>query len=454
MPNYAKVSEAKGPLVVIENVKNPAYGEIVEIETEEGKKLGMILDAQEKIAIAQLFEETSLEVGAKVKQRGETLKLGVSEDFIGGIFDGFGNAIKGPQPFPEEKLDVNGYPINPAARKFPSEPIFTGISAIDVPHILLKGQKIAVFSGSGLPAEKLATQIARQAKTKKETDFYVVFAAIGVPSEIYQFFMKEFEKTGALARSAVFISKADSSPIEKIMTPRVALTLAEYLAFEKEYDVLAILIDMTNYADALREISAARKEIPGRRGYPGYLYTDLATLYERTGVVKGKKGSITQIPILTMPADDITHPVPDLTGYITEGQYVLSRDLYKKGIYPPIDLLKSLSRLGRNGMGKGKTREDHKEVADQLIAAYAKGLDVRDMATIVGEDALTETDKAYLRFADAVESRFIKQDYYEERSIEESLDLAWELFTILPEEELTKIKPETLKKYHPKYRKA
>jgi len=449
-----KVIEAKGPLVVVEGVKNPAYGEIVEVETLEGKKKGIILDAQEKIAVVQLFEETSISVGAKAVQKGETLKLGVSEDFIGGIFNGFGEAIKGPQPYPEEKLDVNGYPINPYARKYPSEPIFTGISAIDVPHLLLKGQKIAVFSGPGLPAEKLAMQIARQANTKKGTDFYVVFAAIGVPSETYKFFIKEFEKTGALARTAVFISKADASPVEKITTPRVALTLAEYLAFEKEYDVLAILIDMTNYADALREISAARREIPGRRGYPGYLYTDLATLYERTGIVKSSKGSITQIPILTMPSDDITHPVPDLTGYITEGQYVLSRDLHKKGIYPPIDLLKSLSRLGRNGMGKGKTREDHKEVADQLIAAYSKGLDVRDMATIVGEEALTETDKAYLKFADAVENRFIRQDYYEERTIEESLDLAWELFSILPIDELTKIKPETLKKYHPKFRSS
>jgi len=388
----------KPPLIAVE-LENPMLGEVIDLEETKA----IVIAAYENKALALLFDYYTGEI-KQINRQGNTYKIAVSEDYIGGIFNGFGEPIKGPKPYPEDYRDINGLAINPYARKVPNEILYTGISSIDVAHPLLKGQKIAIFSPPGLPMERLALQIARNVAKDKT----IIFAAIGVPSDIYKMFIDEFINTKAIMNSAIFISKADSSPIEKIYTPRVALTLAEYLAFEKNRDVLVLMLDMTNYADALREISTLRKEIPSRRGYPAYLYTDLASIYERSGLTS--KGSITLIPMLTMPGNDITHVVPDLTGYITEGQYVLSQDLHSKNIYPPIDLLKSLSRLA-------------KKYADILIKSYAKGLEARDIATIVGEDSLSKEDKAYLKFAELVEKEFIKQDYYEYRSIEKSFEI-------------------------------
>ncbi|HEB37822.1 MAG TPA: V-type ATP synthase subunit B, partial [Thermoplasmatales archaeon] len=377
------------------------------------------------------------------------------KDMLGRIFSGIGEPRDGLPPIiPEKRLDINGQPINPEAREYPREFIETGISAIDGMNTLVRGQKLPIFSGSGLPHNELAAQIARQAKVKgKGEDFAVVFCAMGITEEEANFFIKSFEKTGALERTVIFLNLADDPTIERIILPRMALTCAEYLAFDLDMHVLVILTDMTNYAEALREISAAREEVPGRRGYPGYMYTDLATIYERAGRIKGKKGSITQIPILSMPDDDITHPIPDLTGYITEGQIVLARALHNKGIYPPIAVLPSLSRLMARGIGKDRTREDHANVSDQLYAAYAEGCDLRDLVSIVGEEALSDRDRAFLKLADEFEKRFVSQSKDEDRSIEETLSIGWELLSMLPTSELKKIDPKYIEKYLPKKKK-
>jgi len=448
---YRTVSEVSGPLLVVEKVRGVAYGEIVIIEKPDGERVkGQVLDVSEDRAVVQVFGVTEgLDTSnTSVTFLGETLKLAVSEDMLGRVFSGSGEPLDGLPPVVGEKLDVSGLPINPYSREPPSDFIQTGISTIDGMNTLVRGQKLPIFSGAGLPHNELAVQIARQAKVRGEgEEFAVVFAAIGITNDEASYFIKNFEKTGALERAVLFINLSNDPSVERIITPRLALTTAEYLAFEKDMHVLVILTDITNYAEALREVSAARNEVPGRRGYPGYMYTDLATLYERAGRVKGRKGTVTQMPILTMPGDDRTHPIPDLTGYITEGQIVLSRELHKKGIYPPVDPLPSLSRLMSFGIGKGKTREDHKGLSDQLYAAYATGRDLRALASVVGEDALGDVEKKYLAFADAFEERFIKQGFYEERSIEETLDLGWELLAMLPERELKKVKKEHIEKY-------
>ncbi|NPA22424.1 MAG: V-type ATP synthase subunit B [Candidatus Micrarchaeota archaeon] len=455
MKEYKTIKEIAGPLLFVEVDHPVKYGEIVNIKLPSGEIVkGQVLEVQEKIAVIQVFGST---MGMDRKETsvaftGEPMLFGVSEEVLGKKFDGFGRPLDGIPIKPEVRLNVNGEPINPYSRVPPNDFIETGISTIDVMNTLVRGQKLPIFSGSGLPHNELAVQIARQANVRGE-DFAVVFAAVGITHDEALFFIKEFEKTGALGRSVLFLNLADDPSIERLLTPRLALTTAEYLAFEKDMHVLVIITDMTNYAEALREISGARKEIPGRRGYPGYMYTDLATIYERAGRVKGKKGTVTQIPILTMPSDDRTHPIPDLTGYITEGQIVLSRDLHRKNIYPPIDPLPSLSRLMNNGIGKGKTREDHKSVSNQLYAAYATGRDLRALAAVVGEESLTEVDRLYLKFADEFEKRFIAQGFYERRTIEESLDLGWELLAILPERELKKVKKEEIEKYLKKKKK-
>jgi len=455
---YTSVSRIAGPLMVVDKIEGVAYGEIVEITTPDGeKRTGQVLEARENMAVVQVFEgTTALNTNeTKVRFTGETAKIGVSLEMLGRIFNGAGKPIDGgPEIIPEKKLDINGYPLNPVSRNPPNAFVQTGISTIDGTNTLVRGQKLPIFSGSGLPHNILAAQIARQAKVRGEGEqFAVVFAAMGITNEEANYFMEEFKKTGALENAVVFINLANDPAIERIITPRLALTTAEYLAYEKDMHVLVVLTDMTNYCEALREIAAARNEVPGRRGYPGYMYTDLATLYERAGRVKGRKGTVTQIPILTMPHDDITHPIPDLTGYITEGQIVLSRELHRKGIYPPVDVLPSLSRLMGNGVGEGKTREDHSKVINQAYAAYAEGRGLRDLVAVVGEEALTERDRAYLKFADEFEKKLVTQGKDEDRSIEETLDLVWELLTILPEEELKRVSDDLIKKYHPKYRK-
>jgi len=455
---YTRIREIKGPLLVVEGVSNVAYDEIVEVELPNGeRRRGRVLDVQKGIAVVQVFEGTTgiTTTGTKVRFLGKPLEIPVSEDMLGRIFNGLGEPIDGGPPIiAEEERDVNGAPLNPAERAYPEDFIQTGISAIDGMNTLVRGQKLPIFSGSGLPHNKLAAQIARQATVRgEEEEFAVVFAAIGIKYDDFIFFKKFFEETGALNRVAMFVNLADEPAMTRIVTPRSALTLAEYLAFDRDMHVLVILTDMTNYAEALREISAAREEVPGRQGYPGYLYSDLASIYERAGRVKGKKGSITQMPILTMPNDDITHPIPDLTGYITEGQIVLSRELHNKGIYPPINVLMSLSRLMKEGIGPGKTREDHADVANQLYAAYSRGVELRSLAAVVGEESLSPVDRKYLEFADAFERRFLSQGERENRTIEQTLDLAWEILAILPEEELTNIKEVYIKKYHPKYRR-
>jgi len=457
LKEYETIREVKGPLLIVEKVSDVAYDELVTIELPNGeKRSGRVLEVGMGYAVVQVFEGTIgiSPRGTRVRFLGKTMEIPVSEDMLGRVFDGLGRPIDGgPEILAEEKYDVNGSPLNPAARAYPEDFIQTGVSAIDGMNTLVRGQKLPIFSGGGLPHNMLAAQIARQATVRREgEEFAVVFAAIGVKYDEALFFKKFFEETGAIKRAAMFINLANEPAMIRLITPRVALTLAEYLAFERDMHVLVILTDMTNYAEALREISSAREEVPGRQGYPGYMYSDLASIYERAGRARGKKGSITQMPILTMPADDITHPIPDLTGYITEGQIVLDRGLYNRGIYPPINVLLSLSRLMKEGIGPGKTREDHAEVKDQLYAAYARAQELRSLAVIVGEESLSETDRKYLRFADAFERRFLSQGFYENRSIEETLELAWEILSILPEAELTNIKESNIRKYHPKYR--
>ncbi|MCG2828908.1 ATP synthase subunit B [Methanothermobacter sp. K4] len=451
---YTTVTEVSGPLMIVEGVEGVAYSEIVEIETPTGeKRRGQVLEVKEDLAVVQVFEGTSdlNTETTKIRFTGETAKIGVSLDMMGRIFDGTGKPIDGgPEIIPEKELDINGSPMNPAAREFPAEFIQTGISTIDGMNTLVRGQKLPIFSGSGLPHNELAAQIARQAKVlAEESEFAVIFAAMGITHEEANYFMRDFERTGALERVTVFMNLADDPAIERIITPRMALTTAEYFAFEHDMHVLVILTDLTNYCEALREISAAREEVPGRRGYPGYMYTDLASLYERAGRIVGKEGSITQMPILVMPQDDITHPIPDLTGYITEGQIVLSCDLHRKGIYPPVDVLPSLSRLMSGGIGEGRTREDHSGVSDQLYSAYAEGRDLRDLMAVVGEEALTERDRKFLKFADEFEKRFITQARDEDRSIEETLNLGWELLSLLPRSELKRVREEHIPKYLP-----
>ncbi|MDY6865335.1 MAG: V-type ATP synthase subunit B [Halobacteriota archaeon] len=454
---YTSVSEVYGPLIVVDGVEGVAYGEVVDIQTPSGdKRRGQVLESREGIAIVQVFEGTrGIDTsGTKVRFTGDIMKLPVSRDMLGRFFDGLGRPIDGaPEVVPEAKIEITGAPINPTARAFPNEFIQTGISTIDGTNTLVRGQKLPIFSGSGMPHNELAAQIARQAKVLgSEEAFSVVFAAMGITHEEASFFMKDFERTGALERIVAFINLADDPAIERIITPRMALTAAEYLAFECDMHVLVILTDMTNYCEALREIAAAREEVPGRRGYPGYMYTDLSMSYERAGRVRGRKGSITQIPILSMPDDDITHPIPDLTGYITEGQFVLSRELHRKSIYPPVDILPSLSRLMNQGIGAERTRDDHSGVSNQLYAAYAEGRDMRDLVAVVGEEALTERDRKYLEFADRFEKEFVTQGRDVDRTIQQTLDLGWDLLSSLPEGELKRIDDKFIKKYHPSYR--
>jgi len=448
MKEYKTITKIAGPLVFIEKTHDIAYGELVEIELEDGtKKNGQVLDTSKDIVVIQVFEGTSgISNKAKVRFKGTTIKLGVSKELLGRVLSGLGKPLdNGPEIIPEKMLDVNGAPINPYARDAPRDFIQTGISVIDGMNTLVKGQKLPLFSGSGLPHNLIALQIARQAKVKGE--MAIVFAAMGITNEEAQQFIQEFEQTGALERAIVFLNLANDPAIERLITPRMALTAAEYLAIEHDFQVLVILTDMTNYCEALREIGAAREEVPGRRGYPGYMYTDLASIYERAGLIKGKKGSVTQIPILTMPGDDITHPIADLTGYITEGQIVLSRDINAKGIYPSIDVLPCLSRLMNAGIGKGQTREDHKAVSNQLYAAYAEGRQLRGLVAIVGEEAMSERDKKFLKFADLFEEKFVNQGLNENRSIEETLNIGWSLLKELPRNELTRIEDSMIEKY-------
>ena len=449
---YLTVGKVSGPLMIVESVSGVAYGEVVEVTTPDGEiKHGQVLDAYEDRAVVQVYEGTSGidTLKTRVRFTGDTIKLGVGLELLGRIFSGRGEPIDGgPKPIFEDEWDVHGAPINPAAREYPSEFIQTGISAIDGMNTLVRGQKLPIFSGSGLPHNELAAQIARQAKViGEEEKFSVVFCGMGITHEEAAFFMHDFERTGALERATVFLNLASDPAIERILTPRLALTTAEYLAFTQGMHVLVILVDMTNYCEALREISAARSEVPGRRGYPGYLYTDLAMMYERAGRIKKKKGSVTQMPILTMPGDDITHPIPDLTGYITEGQLVMDRELHRRGVYPPLNVLPSLSRLMKDGIGAGHTREDHSDVSNQLYAAYAEGKDLRALVAVVGEEALTERDRRYLSFADRFEREFVNQRRDEDRSIETTLDLGWELLRTLPTTELKRVDPKFIEKY-------
>ncbi len=450
---YRTIQEVAGPLMLVRGVEGVAYDELGEVELANGEKRRCkVLEINGGDALVQLFENaTGINMeSSKVRFLGHSMELGVSEDMLSRVFDGMGRPIDGgPQILPEERRDINGLPMNPAARNYPQEFIQTGVSAIDGLNTLVRGQKLPIFSASGLPHAQLAAQIARQAKVVGTKEpFAVVFAAMGITFEESNFFIESFRETGAIDRAVLFINLANDPAVERISTPRMALTAAEYLAFEKNMHVLVIMTDITNYADALREISAARKEVPGRRGYPGYMYTDLATLYERAGRQKGKDGSITLIPILSMPEDDKTHPIPDLTGYITEGQIILSRDLYRKGIQPPIDVLPSLSRLKDKGIGEGKTRADHANTMNQLFAAYARGKDAKELMVILGEAALTETDRQYAKFADAFEREYVSQGYRTDRSIEETLNLGWKLLRMLPRTELKRIKDEYLDRYY------
>ena len=453
---YKTVEEISGPLMMVRMVENVTYDELVEIELHDGSlRRGKVLEVNGDAAVVQLFESAAgiNLADAKVRFLGHPLQLGVSGDMLGRVFNGMGQPIDGgPDILPEEYRDINGLPMNPAARDYPNEFIQTGISTIDGLNTLVRGQKLPIFSGSGLPHANLAAQIARQAKVLGDaaSNFAVVFAAIGITFEESEFFVSEFKRTGAIDRTVLFTNLANDPAVERISTPRMALTAAEYLAFEKGMHVLVILTDITNYAEALREVSAAKKEVPGRRGFPGYLYTDLATLYERAGRRLGNPGSITLIPILTMPEDDKTHPIPDLTGYITEGQIILSRELYHKNIQPPIDVLPSLSRLKDKGVGEGKTREDHAPTMNQLFSAYASGKEARELMTILGEAALTKTDLAFAKFADEFEKRYVSQGFDCNRSIEETLDLGWDLLRLLPRGELKRIKPAMVDKYLPK----
>ena len=455
LKEYRTVTEVVGPLMIVAGVEGVKYNELVEIELQTGEmRRGKVLEINGSNAMVQIFEgSTGINLkGTKARFLGKPLEIGVSEDMLGRVFTGMGKPKDdGPEIIPEKRVDIEGEAINPVARDFPSEFIQTGISAIDGLNTLVRGQKLPVFSAAGLPHAQLAAQIARQAKVlNSDAKFAVVFAAIGITFEEAQFFVDEFKETGAIDRSVLFMNLASDPAIERIATPRMALTTAEYLAYEKGMHVLVIMTDITNYAEALREISAARKEVPGRRGYPGYLYTDLSTLYERAGRLKGKEGSITQIPILTMPEDDKTHPIPDLTGYITEGQIILSRELYKKGIVPPIDVLPSLSRLKDKGIGKDKTREDHAETMNQLFSAYAQGKQAKELSAILGESALSDTDKKLAKFAEAFELEYVSQGFTANRTIEETLDLGWKLLKMLPKNELKRIRDEFIEKYMPR----
>ena len=451
---YKTIQEIASPLMIVKNVEGVTYDELAEIELPNGEvRRCKVLEVEDDHAVVQLFESAQgINLAqSKVRFLGHPLQLGVSEDMLGRVFNGMGEPIDGgPAILAEEHRDINGLPMNPAARAYPAEFIQTGVSTIDGLNPLVRGQKLPIFSASGLPHAALAAQIARQAKVLGDNEnFAVVFAAIGITFEESEYFIQEFRRTGAIDRTVVFSNLANDPAVERIATPRMALTAAEYLAFEKDMQVLVILTDITNYAEALREVSAAKKEVPGRRGYPGYLYTDLATLYERAGRQVGKDGSITMIPILTMPEDDKTHPIPDLTGYITEGQIILSRDLYRKGIIPPVDVLPSLSRLKDKGIGEGKTREDHSGTMNQLFAAYARGKDAKELMTILGEAALSDDDKQFAKFADAFEQRYVNQGNNTNRTIEDTLNLGWELLSLLPRTELKRIKPELIEKYMP-----
>ncbi len=450
---YRTVEEVAGPLMLVREVENVKYDELGEIELTNGEtRRCKVLEINGSDALVQLFEpSTGINLSnSKVRFLGRMMELGVSEDMLGRVFDGLGRAIDGgPEIIPEKRMNINGLPMNPAARAYPQEFIQTGVSAIDGLNTLVRGQKLPIFSASGLPHAQLAAQIARQAKVRgKDEKFAVVFAAMGITFEESNFFIQSFRETGAIDRTVMFSNLANDPAIERIATPRMALTAAEYLAFDKGMHVLVIMTDITNYADALREVSAARKEVPGRRGYPGYMYTDLASIYERAGRQKGKEGSITMIPILSMPEDDKTHPIPDLTGYITEGQIILSRDLYRRGILPPIDVLPSLSRLKDKGIGEGKTREDHSNTMNQLFSAYARGKDAKELMVVLGEAALTDMDKLYAKFADEFENEYINQSFDSDRTIEETLDIGWKLLRIFPRSELKRVSDELLDKYY------
>jgi V/A-type H+-transporting ATPase subunit B len=451
---YRTIEEVAGPLMLVKQVDGVKYDELGEIELPNGEiRRCRVLEVNGRNVLVQLFDSAAgLNIAnSRVRFSGHGVELPVGEGMLGRVFSGMGTPIDGGAPvLAERSMDINGTPINPAARKYPSEFIQTGVSAIDGLNTLVRGQKLPIFSGSGLPHANLAAQIARQAKVRgSDEKFAVVFAAVGITYEEADFFISDFKKTGAIDRTVLFINLASDPAIERITTPRMALTAAEYLAFEKNMHVLVIMTDITNYAEALREVSAARKEVPGRRGYPGYLYTDLATMYERAGRKEGSEGSITMIPILTMPEDDKTHPIPDLTGYITEGQIILSRELYRKGYLPPIDVLPSLSRLKDKGIGKGKTREDHAGTMNQLFGAYARGKEAKELMVVLGESALTPVDRLYAKFADAFEAEYINQSFREDRSIEQTLDLGWKLLSILPRSEMKRIKPEMVEKYWP-----
>ena len=452
LKEYKTIKEVVGPIMLVEGVEGVKYNELVEIKQKNGEiRRGKVLEINKDKALVQLFESAhGLQIStSKAKFLGHGQELAVSEDMLGRVFDGMGNPRDGGAPIiAKKKMDINGEPINPVARDYPNEFIQTGVSAIDGLNTLVRGQKLPVFSMSGLPHAELAAQIARQAKVLKSGEkFAVVFAAVGITYEEAEYFIQDFKKTGAIERTVLFTNLANDPAIERISTPRMALTAAEYLAYDLGMHVLVIITDITNYCEALREISAARKEVPGRRGYPGYLYTDLATMYERAGRIRGKKGSITQIPILTMPEDDKTHPIPDLTGYITEGQIILSRELYKKGVNPPIDVLPSLSRLKDKGIGNEKTREDHADTMNQLFAAYARGKEAKELAAILGDAALSDTDKLYSKFAGAFEEKYVSQGFTTNRTIEETLDTGWELLRILPVSELKRIKEKFIEKY-------
>ncbi len=454
LKEYRTVSEIAGPLMVVENVKGVKFDELVQVRMDSGEvRQGQVLEVSDDYAVVQVFEGTSNLSAEESKARflGTGLTLGVSPDMMGRVFDGLGKPKDdGPQIIPEKRIDVNGEAINPMARDFPDEFIQTGISTIDHLNTLVRGQKLPIFSASGLPHKEIAAQIARQATVpSQEGNFAIVFAAIGIPFEEAEFFVEEFRKTGALDRSVLFMNLANDPAIERIATPKMALTAAEYLAFEKGMHVLVIMTDMTNYCEALREISAARREVPGRRGYPGYLYTNLATLYERAGRLMDKEGSVTQIPILTMPDGDKTHPIPDLTGYITEGQIILSRDLYKRNINPPVDILPSLSRLKDKGTGEGKTRRDHAATMNQIYAAYSDGKAAKELSIVLGESALSDIDKKFARFADLFEKEYVNQGFDTNRTIEETLDIGWKLLATIPKQELSRIKEEFIEAYLP-----
>ena len=456
---YRTARQIIGPLVMVDGVEGVTYGELTDIKLDDGTlRRGRVLEVNGDKAVVQVFEGTSglAPEEMTIKFLGKPQEIGVSEDMLGRVFDGSGRPIdKGPEIIPEKWVNINGNPMNPYARDYPNEFIQTGISTIDLLNTLVRGQKLPIFSASGLPHSRLAAQVARQAQTRKGGEkFAVIFAAMGITFEESEFFQADFRRTGAIERAVLFINLADDPPIERIAIPRIALTTAEYLAYEKGMHVLVILTDLTNYCEALREISAARKEVPGRRGYPGYLYTDLSTIYERAGRIKGKEGSITQIPVLSMPEDDKTHPIPDLTGYITEGQIIINRSLHAQGIYPPVDVLPSLSRLKDKGVGEGKTREDHANVMNQLYSAYARGKNAKELAVVLGESALSDIDILYVKFADAFEDRFIRQGEDENRTIEDSLQIGWELLAMLPRTELKRIRDEHIEKYMPKRENA